>query len=77
MRGLLNAVRHLHKHGFMHRDIKLSNVAWDQRTQQPILLDFDLVYNFSQKFPTRYAGTQGRIIIFLLFLRIIYNGNYL
>jgi serine/threonine protein kinase len=60
MRGLLNAVSHLHANGIMHRDIKLSNVAWNEQSKEAILLDFDIACSFLQHFPRNYAGTTGK-----------------
>ncbi len=39
---LLDAVEHLHKHGIMHRDIKLDNIMLDSKTDQVKLVDFGL-----------------------------------
>ena len=49
---LARALRFLHAHGIVHRDVCPKNIILDQRSSNPVLIDFGLA---------RYGREQGRI----------------
>ncbi|KAI9002090.1 kinase-like domain-containing protein [Hyaloraphidium curvatum] len=46
---LLEALRHSHAHGVLHRDVKLDNVFWDASTGTLSLIDFGLATFFDDR----------------------------
>lgn len=42
MKGLLEALKHVHAHNIIHRDIKPSNFLFNRQTKQCLLVDFGL-----------------------------------
>lgn len=58
MKQLLTAVMCLHEKKIINRDLKLSNIMWDNEKMQLVLIDFDLS-TFDSKKHARYAGTEG------------------
>lgn len=40
LRRLLDALGHVHDHGFLHRDIAPDNILLDRTTGEPVLIDF-------------------------------------
>jgi serine/threonine protein kinase len=55
---LMTVLKQIHSQKIIHRDVKLSNIMWDDDTEILTLLDFDLS-TFNRKNHTKYAGTEG------------------
>ena len=61
--NVCEAVRELHKIGYLHRDIKLENLMW-RKKKEVVLIDFGLscqVEDAANPFEKRISLTQGRI----------------
>ena len=60
MRDLLEGLRHLHRRGVLYRDVKPSNVLWDEEARKATIIDFDVATYYD---PTRLhrsvVGTTG------------------
>ncbi len=50
--GLLKALRWMHRHKILHRDVKRENIFYDAITQTPVLADF---------------GTEFQTVVSMLF----------
>jgi serine/threonine protein kinase len=59
MRQLLTTIFEMHDAGVICRDIKLSNIAWDDETQILTLLDFDLATFERKERHSSHCGTDG------------------
>ena len=51
MKCLINAVSHMHFHGYMHRDIKPGNFLYNMKEQQGFLIDFGLAQKAGKHSP--------------------------
>ena len=60
--SMLLALQHLHTRNILYRDIKPSNIMWDEDKSQARIIDFD-VSTFSSEYKgrlhRRYVGTDG------------------
>lgn len=56
---LLQALSFLHQHNVIHRDVKLSNLLWNDKTKHLVLCDFDL--SMWQQDACYRTGTVGFI----------------
>ncbi|CEL96865.1 unnamed protein product [Vitrella brassicaformis CCMP3155] len=64
MRNLLAAVRHLHEHRLLHRDIKLDNVLFKDRPGgQVVLLDFDMCMFIDRADSPKTVEKEGEISV--------------
>ena len=62
MNHLLAAVKHMHEKNVLYRDVKPSNVLWNDTTERAILIDFDVATFFSKdRLHRRFVGTDGFI----------------
>ena len=60
MEGLLSGLAHLHARGILYRDVKPSNVLWDERRQSATIIDFDVATLFDpQRLHRSVVGTTG------------------
>jgi len=59
MRQLLEALAFMHEHGIIYRDVKLSNLLWNDDTEELIIIDYDLSTFKRKQGHDRYAGTEG------------------
>ena len=59
MRQLLQFLADAHERGVIHRDIKLSNSIWNQKSRRLTVIDFDLATISRPDGHTTYAGTEG------------------
>jgi serine/threonine protein kinase len=55
-RVLVDAMKTLHRRGYIHRDIKPQNIMLDPRSRKPVLLDFAFAYAVNSHFDG-YHGT--------------------
>lgn len=60
MHGMLESVKFLHNRNVLYRDIKPSNVLWDEENQRSMLIDFDVATFYNPKLlHRRCVGTDG------------------
>ena len=58
MRHVLIALSGIHERGILYRDVKPSNVMWDEKKKSATLVDFDLA-TFDSRAHDMYRGTEG------------------
>lgn len=63
--GILEALRHVHENGVLHRDVKVDNVFWDPMSGKVTLLDFGLATFFDDTTvlgepPDQFPSTKMR-----------------
>ncbi|CEL95706.1 unnamed protein product [Vitrella brassicaformis CCMP3155] len=66
MKNILAAVRHLHEHRLLHRDIKLDNVIFQDRPRnggQVVLLDFDMCMFIDRADSPKTVEKEGEISV--------------
>lgn len=60
MHNLLESIKYLHARNVLYRDVKPSNVLWDEQRQRSMLIDFDVATFFNPKrLHRRCVGTDG------------------
>ena len=69
MKQILSAVRYMHRHGYVHKDIKLENVMLDEQKKKAFLIDF----GFSRK----YSRSGNPKVDFIFFFSIDYFFFYI
>lgn len=64
MRNLLIALRHVHRFGVIHRDVKPSNFLHDRKNQKYLLVDFGLAQSLNKEFDsTKPTGERDAAIV--------------
>lgn len=59
--SVLRAITYMHEHNILYRDIKPSNVLWDDDSATAKVIDFDIstFYSGDNRLHKRYVGTDG------------------
>lgn len=60
MRGLVTGLRHIHGHGFIHRDIKPNNVLYNFSSMQALVVDFGLSQRYDGPLHRGGAASAAR-----------------
>jgi len=56
---VIRILNKVHQHGFAHKDIKLENILYNEKTRQVNLIDFGLCYNMRKEQTCRdFAGSK-------------------
>jgi len=56
---IVRILHRVHQHGFAHKDIKLENIIFDDKTKQVCLIDFGLCFNMKKEQVCRdFAGSK-------------------
>ena len=60
MFDLLSCLEYVHKRNVLYRDVKPSNIMWDEEKRQATLIDFDVATFFDpEDLHRRCVGTDG------------------
>ena len=60
MYDLLSAIKYMHSRNVLYRDVKPSNILWDEARRRATMIDFDVATFYSPvRLHRRHVGTDG------------------